>query len=148
MHHPNNSDAPKLQKSGENIEFNQNIKMMGKYIDLNPKGRKHLRETFRVSAGTVSDALNFKTNTDLSRKLCHVALTQLGGEKRIDLPIAETIHDHAGFMTQVFENGVVLTVNKKTGYTTIVNKYGDLIKEEDIKSLEDLDILQEFAAGR
>ena len=121
---------------------------MEKYIDLDAKGRKYLRETFGVSVGMVSDALNFKTNTDLSRKLCHVALTQLGGELKIVLPIAETIHDHAGVMVQQFENGVILTVNKKTGYTTIMNKYGDLIKEEDIKSLKDLDILQEFAAGR
>lgn len=119
-----------------------------KYIDLDAKGRKYLRKTFDVSAGMVSDALNFKVNTDLSRKLCHVALTQLGGEMKIELPIAETIHDHAGFMTQQFENGVILTLNKKNGYTTIVNKYGDLIKEVDIESIKELESCQEFAAGR
>ena len=121
---------------------------MGKYIYVDKEDRKKLCKTFHTVKSTVSEALSFKTNSKKSKQIRHTALTQLNGEWRIDLPIAETIHDHAGFMTQVFENGVVLTVNKNTGYTTIVNKYGDLIKEEDIKSLNDLDILQEFAAGR
>ena len=119
---------------------------MGKYIDLDAKGRKYLRETFDVSVGTVSDALNFKINTDLSRKLCHVALTYLGGKQKVDLPIAECIHDSNGFMIQEFENGVVLTTNKDTGYTKVVNRYGDLIKEENVGSLADFEELQAFAA--
>ena len=146
MQHPKGSDSPKIQKIGESIEFNQNIKIMGKYIDLDAKGRKYLRETFDVSAGTVSDALNFKINTDLSRKLCHVALTHLGGKQKVDLPIAECIHDSNGFMIQEFENGVVLTTNKDSGYTKIVNRYGDLIKEENVSSLADFEELQAFAA--
>lgn len=121
---------------------------MGKYIFLDAKNRKYLRDTFNVSPGTVSDALNFKTDSDLSRKLCYVALTQLGGKERMDLPIEETIHDYAGFMMQTFENGAVLSVNKKTGYAYIVNKYGDLIKDAYINSLDDLEELQAFAAGR
>ena len=137
---------PKIQKNGENTEFNQNITTKGKYIDLDTKGRKYLRETFDVSAGTVSDALNFKINTDLSRKLCYVALTQLGGELKMELPIAETIHDHAGFMTQQFENGAVLTMNKKNGYTTIVNRYGDLVKETAVQKISELESCQELAA--
>lgn len=121
---------------------------MGKYIDLDARGRKYLRDTFDVSVGMVSDSLNYKVNTELSRKLRHVALTQLGGETRMDLSIEETIHDCAGFMTQVFENGSILTLNKKSGHTTILNKYGDLVKEVDIETIKDLEICQEFAAGR
>ncbi len=119
---------------------------MGKYIDLDTRGRKYLRETFKVSTGMVSDALNYKVDTGTSRRLCHVALTQLGGKLRTDDPIKETIHDHAGLMVQEFENGSVLKVNKKSGYATIVNRHGDLVKEADVCSLRDLESCQELAS--
>ena len=119
---------------------------MGKYIDLDAKGRKYLRETFDVSAGTVSDALNFKINTDLSRKLCHVALTHLGGKLKIDLPIEETIHDCNGYMTQRFSNGAILKARKFDGYTTITNKHGDLVRAVDVHSLDELESWQVFAS--
>lgn len=119
---------------------------MGKYIDLDAKGRKYLRETFDVSAGTVSDALNFKINTDLSRKLCHVALTHLGGKQKVDLPITECIHDSNGFMIQQFENGAILKARKFDGYTTIINKHGDLVRAVDVHSLDELESWQVFAS--
>ena len=121
---------------------------MGKYIYVDKEDRKKLCKTFHTVKSTVSEALSLKTNSKKSKQIRHTALTQLAGEWRMDLPIAETIHDHAGFMVQQFENVVILTLNKKNGYTTIVNKYGDLIKEVDIESIKDLESCQEFAAGR
>ena len=146
MQHPNSSGAPKIQKSGESIEFNQNIKIMGKYIYVDKEGRKKLCKAFHTVKSTVSEALSLKTNSEKSKQIRHTALTQLAGEWRMDLPIAETIHDHAGFMTQLFDNGTVLTMNKKTGYTTIVNRYGDLVKETDVQKISELESCQELAA--
>ena len=86
---------------------------MERYIDLTPKDKKYLQEVFEVSKGMVSDSLNYKVNTDLARKIRHTAVSQLGGRVKVRFPIEETIHDHAGFMVQMFANGAVLRLDKK-----------------------------------
>ena len=109
---------------------------MERYIELSPDGKIHLRKIFNISKGMVSDTLNFKVDTETARKIRHVALSQLGGKEKVRLPIEETIHDHQGLMVQYFRDGTV----------TIVNKYGDLVKEADVSTISDLEACQELAA--
>ena len=123
-----------------------NMKM---YIECSADARKRLSKNFNVSFVTVSNALNYIYHTsELAKKIRHAALTQFGGRKMAKLPIEETIHDNNGFMVQCFENGAVLSLNKKSGNVTIRNRYGDMVKEADINSFEELESLQKLAASR
>ena len=120
---------------------------MGKYISLSKEGRKKIMEIFKISKGMVSLALNFKVDSVLTRRVQYSAIKHYGGELRMDLPIEETIHDSNGGMVQRFKNGCGFVLNKHTGETGILNKYGALIKMVSIKTFEELEAIQTEVAA-
>ncbi len=54
-------------------------------IKVNPEAVKHLMRVFKCSSALVSMSLDGSMNGDTSRKIRHVAMTQLGGVKVMDV---------------------------------------------------------------
>lgn len=120
---------------------------MRKYIVCGKEAREKLMSIFEVKAAMVSRSLNYDIDSELSRKIRHTALTQLGGRESTELPIEETIHDYKGIMTQMFLNGATLRMNKKSGHTIITDKHGNVAKEVYVTKIEDLEACQKLAAN-
>lgn len=60
-----------------------------KYINVSNESKKKLMRIFGVSVVAVWKALNFKSDSDLSRKIRNVALQQMGGRVIRELDITE-----------------------------------------------------------
>lgn len=88
--------------------------ILAKQITATRDTREFLAKNFHVSKVTVWQALTFKKDNDLMRRI-RMAAKERGGVTLISLPELETFHDCDGFMRQYLPNGVVLEFNKEAG---------------------------------
>lgn len=89
---------------------------MEKEIFLSKEGTAKVMRAFNTTRKTVWEALNFKSDSVLARKIRFVALKDYGGVGSWKPAPMETEHDTVnGIMRQDFGNGVVLVVNLTTG---------------------------------
>ena len=89
---------------------------MEKQIYVSKKGKAHLGEIFNCSTVMVWKALNFKSDSELARKIRFTALTQLNGTPNWKQADVETTHEEAEqTMTQTFGERVKLVVDRKDG---------------------------------
>lgn len=111
-----------------------------KKIVVSTEVYKHLCAAFSVSRKTVSLALNYKSDTDLSKRIRKHALQKGGDIAGSD--VMETCHDTEGVMTHRFGKRVEIAVWKASGNTHL---YIDgILKEEyeDISVEQLLDLQQ------
>ena len=86
-----------------------------KRILVTTQVRTELRAAFGVVDDTIGRALNYRNNSDLSRKIRAMALRK-GGQVVDDSNRFDTIHDANGRMIQTWGDGKVrLEVSKETG---------------------------------
>lgn len=89
---------------------------MDKQIVVNNEGRQFLMKAFGCTRAMVWKALTFKSDSDMARKIRHLAL-QRGGEL-VGVPEGETTYEEVeGTMTQRFGGRVKLV------YTMATNMY-------------------------
>ena len=95
---------------------------MEKQIVVNDECRQFLMKAFGCSRVTVWKSLTFKSDSDKSRKIRHLAL-QRGGEL-VGVPEAETTYEEVeGTMTQRFGRRVKLV------YTRATNMYAGYVDD-------------------
>lgn len=110
-------------------------------IIVTKEQRERIKKAFGVVDDTVTRALNYKTNTDLSRKIRWYALSN-GAKSTASMML--TLHDRTDEMTQVFSERVVIKVNKKSGDVQLLRN-GEAITELKDATISDLMKLQERA---
>lgn len=89
---------------------------MEKQIYVSKKGKTHLCEVFNCTTVMVWKALNFKSDSDLARKIRFTALQQLGGVANWKPEEVETTHEEAArTMTLHFGKRVQLVYDLKDG---------------------------------
>ena len=93
---------------------------MEKQIYVSKKGKAHLCKVFNCTTVMVWKALNFKSNSDLARKIRYTALTQLNGTPNWKQADVETTHEEAEqTMTQTFGERVKIVVDRKDGSVSV-----------------------------
>lgn len=93
---------------------------MEKQIYVSKKGKTHLCEVFNCTTVMVWKALNFKSDSELARKIRCTALTQLNGTPNWKQAEVETTHEEAEqTMTQTFGERVKLVFDRKDGSVSV-----------------------------
>ncbi|MBF1553658.1 MAG: hypothetical protein HXO10_08950 [Prevotella salivae] len=93
---------------------------MEKKIYVSEKNKAHLRKVFGCSTMMVWKALNFKSDSELARKIRYTALTQLNGTPNWKQADVETTHEEIEqTMTQTFGERVKLVFDRKDGSTRV-----------------------------
>ena len=93
---------------------------MEKQIYVSKKGKAHLGEIFNCSAVMVWKALNFKSDSELARKIRFTALTQLNGTPNWKQADVETTHEEMEkTMTQRYGERVKLVVDRKDSSVSV-----------------------------
>lgn len=93
---------------------------MEKKIYVSEKNKAHLRKVFGCSSMMVWKALNFKSDSELARKIRYTALTQLNGTPNWKQADVETTHEEIEqTMTQTFGERVKLVFDRKDGSTRV-----------------------------
>ena len=92
---------------------------MKRHIRLSPEARKKLAEELGVSDSYIYDAIYYRRNGDVAKKIRKAAIA-LGG-RYVDpefVPECKTEYLE-GQIRQTFATGVVLTINRQTGKAVI-----------------------------
>lgn len=94
---------------------------MEKKIYVSKKGKAHLCEVFNCTTVMVWKALNFKSDSDLARKIRFTALQQLNGIANWTPEEVETTHEETErTMTQHFSARVKLVYDRTDGSAHIL----------------------------
>jgi hypothetical protein len=106
---------------------------MEKKIYVSEKNKAHLREVFGCSTMMVWKALNFRSDSDLARKIRYTALTQLNGTPNWKQADVETTHEEIEqTMTQTFGERVKLVFDRKDGSTRVFVDGVETRKEQNL----------------
>ena len=93
---------------------------MEKKIFVDEKAKGHLRKVFKCTNVMVWKALNFKSDSELARKIRFTALTQLNGTPNWKQADVETTHEEAAqTMTQTYSERVKLVVDRKDSSVSV-----------------------------
>ena len=94
---------------------------MEKKIYVSEKNKVHLRKVFGCSTMMVWKALNFKSDSNLARKIRYMALTQLNGTPNWKQADVETTHGEVEkTMTQCYRERVKLVYDRNDGSTHVL----------------------------
>ena len=106
---------------------------MEKKIYVSEKNKAHLREVFGCSTMMVWKALNFRSDSELARKIRYTALTQLNGTPNWKQADMETTHEEIEqTMTQTFGERVKLVFDRKDGSTRVFVDGVETRKEQNL----------------
>lgn len=106
---------------------------MDKKIYVSEKNKAYLRKVFGCSTMMVWKALNFKSDSELARKIRFTALTQLNGTPNWKQAEVETTHEEAEqTMTQTFGERVKLVVDRKDGSVSVFVDGVETRREQDM----------------
>lgn len=106
---------------------------MEKKIFVDEKAKGHLRKVFKCTSVMVWKALNFKSDSELARKIRFTALTQLNGTPNWKQAEVETTHEEAEqTMTQTFGERVNLVVDRKDGSVSVFVDGVETRREQDM----------------
>ncbi len=115
---------------------------MEKKIYVGKNGKKHLEQVFGCTPQMVWMALNFKSESDLARRIRHTALTQMGGVPNWKPEDVETTHEESEqTMTQTFGSRVKLVAGFTTGNIRVLVD-GEVKREEKDMSIPEFMRLQ------
>lgn len=94
---------------------------MKKQIYVDKEGKSHLRKVFDCSEVMVWMALNFKSDSELARKIRHTALAQLNGKPSWPVEKMKTTHEEAEkTMTQAWGERVKLVFDRRDDSTCVL----------------------------
>lgn len=116
---------------------------MKKYIAVTTEVRADIIKAFKVDRKTVNNALSFRLDSPLCRRLRKFAM-QKGGVVMVAAEEMECIFDSEGNMTQLFPNGAIMEINKKTGHADVYMNGEVIIHVDDIHARE-IEALQQSA---
>ena len=106
---------------------------MEKKIYVSEKNKAHLRKVFGCSTMMVWKALNFKSDSELAKKIRYTALTQLNGTPNWKQADVETTYEEVEkTMTQHYGERVKLVYDRNDGSTSILVDGKVTRKEQDL----------------
>ena len=106
---------------------------MEKKIYVSEKNKAHLRKVFGCSTMMVWKALNFKSDSELAKKIRYTALTQLNGTPNWKQADVETTHEEVEkTMTQRYGERIKLVYDRNDGSTSILVDGKVTRKEQDL----------------
>lgn len=117
-------------------------------IKVSKENKAKLAKMFNCTQRMVYKALCFECETELARKIQHVALKEMGGWIEAAVPEDEIFYDTMDsgerFMRQYFNNGAVLSVSFMTGQGKVVFK-GKTVESYDTVLLNQIPNIQAMA---
>lgn len=117
-------------------------------IKVSNANKLKLSKLFGCSERMVYKALCFESDTELARKIRHVARTEMGGWVEAAVPEEEMFYDtmESGerVMRQYFGNGAVLEISLETGIGLVTFK-GEAREHYDDVLVMDIPRIQEYA---
>ncbi len=117
-------------------------------IKVSKENKAKLAKMFNCTQRMVYKALCFECETELARKIQHVALREMGGWIEAAVPEDEIFYDTMDsgerFMRQYFNNGAVLSVSFMTGQGKVVFK-GKTVESYDTVLLNQIPNIQAMA---
>ena len=117
---------------------------MEKKIFVDEKAKGHLRKVFKCTNVMVWKALNFKSDSELARKIRFTALTQLNGTPNWKQAEVDTTHEEAEqTMTQTFGERVKLVVDRKDGSVSVFVDGVETRREQDMNILAFMELQSE-----
>lgn len=104
-----------------------------KYIEAPKEVKERIMAEHNIPISTMDSALRFARSGDRSKEIR--ALVLATGEATVMnyLPQCETIHDAEGKMIQTFLNGLVLIIDKRSGYYRVYEEDRQMEGEELLK---------------
>lgn len=105
---------------------------MNKYISVNKEGIKALQRAFKVKGKAISErcvknALAFRTDNDLARKIRYAAIKHHGGCTYYNIPEGEFFFDSDSCARAVYSNGAEIYLDKQTGEGTVYGPKGHVV---------------------
>ena len=122
-------------------------------IVVTPDEHKYLMKLFGCSDVTVYEAVKYRKNNLLHKKIRKVAIER-GNPQMVLAPEFETIYitnradadkEMSRYMVQTFENGATLEGNLTTGLVVIRDKRGEVKGQWDSPKISELMAIQEVA---
>ena len=119
-------------------------------IKVSSENRAKLARMFGCTERMVYKALCYESDSDLARRLRHVARKELGGWIEAMVPEDEifydTVEDNERVLRQYFPNGAVLEISKDTGRCRIMHR-GELVWDAGRISVTEIVNVQMWARG-
>lgn len=123
-----------------------------KRIAVEKENREFLMKAFGVTSVCIWNALTYKRNNSLARKIRKLALER-GGYEVQTIPVGknpmdcvETMHDSDGFIRQYFPNGAMIELSKNDETGDVFFK-GECKKHYDNVTLPLIESIQNYAMG-
>lgn len=117
-----------------------------RYIDATDDAVERLAKANGCTPKFVYLALTYRSNTEKARKVRFTAVKEYGAVPMCHYPECETIHDTTEdgrqIMRQVFNNGAVLKVDKRTGEAWVTNRRGEMVEHKQCISIPQLSAIQ------
>lgn len=122
-------------------------------IAITPQERDYLMKKFKCSDVTVYQAVKYRKNNPLHKKIRKVAIER-GNPQMILAPEFDTIYitnradadkGMSSYMVQTFENGATLEGNLTTGLVVIRDRRGEVKGQWDSPKISELMAIQEVA---
>ena len=126
---------------------------MRREILITPQERDYLMRVFECSDVTVYNAVKYRKNNELHKKIRRAAIER-GNARVVVVPEFETIfltnrvdadERVTRYMIQAFENGATLEVNLSSGETTVRNSHGVVAYTYQNPRANELKAIQEVA---
>lgn len=123
---------------------------MNKYISVSKEGIAKLRRTFRIDGKeicerVVKNALAFRTNNELARKIRFAAIKHHGGCTYYNLPEGNFFFDSDSCAFAIYANGAEVRLDKQTGEGFVYGPKGDLIERREHVMLTQIPELSRIA---
>ncbi|MBD5194958.1 MAG: hypothetical protein HDS16_01285 [Bacteroides sp.] len=120
-----------------------------RHIEVTKEAREKLEKAFGCTDRMIRKALSYASDTELARKIRYVAVKEYGAVPMCHYPECETLHDTTEdgrqIIRQVFNNGVVLRVDKRTGEAWITDRRGERVVNRQCVSIPELSEIQVLA---
>lgn len=120
-----------------------------RYIDATEKATAQLAQSFKCTAKYVYMCLTYRRDNETARKIRYTAVKVYGATPMLHVPECETMHDTTEggrqVMRQVFDNGAILRVDKRTGEAWITNRNGKEVERRERINFAELDSMQVIA---
>lgn len=123
---------------------------MNKYISVNKEGLKALQRTFKVKGKEicercVKNALAFRTNNELARKIRFAAVKHHGGCTYYNIPEGEFFFDSDSCARAVYPNGAEVYLDKQTGEGLVYDPKGNVAARYKQVKLSQINELKSIA---
>lgn len=123
---------------------------MNKYISVSKEGIRALQRTFKVKGKEicercVKNALAYRTDNELARKIRFAAIKYHGGCTYYNIPEGHFLFDSDSCAFAVYSNGAEVYLDKQTGAGTVYDPKGNVAARYEHVTLTQINELKGIA---